>query len=156
MRRLGHDQSCSNEFARVVAEEYLRFFEFGQRPLDAALRTFLNRFCLIGETQERERVLVHFSKRYLDCNPGAFKSQGMSVTHFTPLLDPFTRDARQSLPLSLCVLGRHIICVRPSKFGSPNSSDSCSVYAVCSISFHCSKEKEQKENVNAKDGKQKV
>ncbi|KAH6944871.1 hypothetical protein HPB50_005896 [Hyalomma asiaticum] len=64
-----------NEFARVVAEEYLRFFDFTGRPLDAALRMFLHRFCLIGETQERERVLVHFSKRYLDCNPGAFKSQ---------------------------------------------------------------------------------
>ncbi|XP_050052665.1 uncharacterized protein [Dermacentor andersoni] len=67
--------SKNNEFARVVAEEYLRFFDFTGRPLDAALRMFLHRFCLIGETQERERVLVHFSKRYLDCNPGAFKSQ---------------------------------------------------------------------------------
>lgn len=67
--------SKNNEFARVVAEEYLRFFEFSGRTLDAALRMFLHRFCLIGETQERERVLVHFSKRYLDCNPGAFKSQ---------------------------------------------------------------------------------
>ncbi|CAN8019863.1 unnamed protein product [Ixodes persulcatus] len=67
--------SKNNEFARVVAEEYLKFFDFGQRPLDAALRMFLHRFCLIGETQERERVLVHFSKRYLDANPGAFKSQ---------------------------------------------------------------------------------
>ncbi|KAM7304910.1 PH and SEC7 domain-containing protein [Ixodes scapularis] len=67
--------SKNNEFARVVAEEYLKFFDFNQRPLDAALRMFLHRFCLIGETQERERVLVHFSKRYLDANPGAFKSQ---------------------------------------------------------------------------------
>nr|XP_037291717.1 PH and SEC7 domain-containing protein-like isoform X1 [Rhipicephalus microplus] len=67
--------SKNNEFARVVAEEYLRFFDFTGRPLDAALRMFLHRFCLIGETQERERVLVHFSKRYLDCNPGTFKSQ---------------------------------------------------------------------------------
>ena len=26
-------------------------------------------FCLTGETQERERVLLHFSKRYLESNP---------------------------------------------------------------------------------------
>lgn len=37
---------------------------------------FLKQFSLSGETQERERVLVHFSKRYLDCNPGTFNSQG--------------------------------------------------------------------------------
>ncbi|XP_035214353.1 PH and SEC7 domain-containing protein-like isoform X2 [Stegodyphus dumicola] len=63
---------CKN---RVVAEEYLKFFDFHGETLDVALRKFLKQFCLIGETQERERVLVHFSKRYLDCNPGAFKSQ---------------------------------------------------------------------------------
>ncbi|XP_076348862.1 uncharacterized protein LOC143246287 isoform X3 [Tachypleus tridentatus] len=67
--------SKNNDFSRVVAEEYLRFFEFTNDTLDVALRKFLKQFCLIGETQERERVLVHFSKRYLDCNPGSFKSQ---------------------------------------------------------------------------------
>lgn len=44
--------------------------------LDEALRVFLKQFALAGETQERERVLVHFSKRFLDCNPGSFNSQG--------------------------------------------------------------------------------
>ncbi|GFR16552.1 PH and SEC7 domain-containing protein 1, partial [Trichonephila clavata] len=63
---------CKN---RVVAEEYLKFFDFHGETLDVALRKFLKQFCLIGETQERERVLVHFSKRFLDCNEGAFKSQ---------------------------------------------------------------------------------
>lgn len=67
--------SKNNEFNRVVAEEYLKYFDFSGDALDLALRKFLSRFCLIGETQERERVLVHFSKRYLDCNPkGGFKS----------------------------------------------------------------------------------
>ena len=32
-------------------------------------RCFLQQFCLTGETQERERVLLHFSRRYLECNP---------------------------------------------------------------------------------------
>merc|ERR1712098_780933 len=36
---------------------------------DEALRKFLKQFCLTGETQDRERVLLHFSKRYLECNP---------------------------------------------------------------------------------------
>lgn len=76
LRHFYHPFFNSNDFSRVVAEEYLKFFDFHGETLDVALRTFLKQFCLIGETQERERVLVHFSKRFLDCNPGAFKSQG--------------------------------------------------------------------------------
>lgn len=66
----------SNDFSRAVAEEYLKYFSFEGDTLDIALRKFLRQFSLAGETQERERVLVHFSKRYLDCNPGGFNSQG--------------------------------------------------------------------------------
>lgn len=39
-------------------------------------RTFLGQFALMGETQERERVLAHFSKRYLSCNPRVIPSEG--------------------------------------------------------------------------------
>ncbi|KAK0098521.1 hypothetical protein PV326_007384 [Microctonus aethiopoides] len=67
--------SKNNDFSRAVAEEYLRYFNFDGDTLDAALRKFLVQFSLTGETQERERVLVHFSKRYIDCNPGTFNSQ---------------------------------------------------------------------------------
>ncbi|KAI5702953.1 hypothetical protein M8J75_006036 [Diaphorina citri] len=58
--------SKNNDFSRVVAEEYLKYFNFEEDSLDMALRKFLKQFVLIGETQERERVLIHFSKRYLD------------------------------------------------------------------------------------------
>ena len=37
--------------------------------LQIIFRCFLQQFCLTGETQERERVLLHFSRRYLECNP---------------------------------------------------------------------------------------
>ncbi|XP_052873113.1 PH and SEC7 domain-containing protein [Anopheles cruzii] len=67
--------SKNNEFTRAVAEEYLKFFNFENQSLDEALRIFLNQFSLSGETQERERVLNHFSRRYLDCNPDSFRSQ---------------------------------------------------------------------------------
>lgn len=30
----------------------------------------------MGETQERERVLAHFSQRYSECNPKAISSEG--------------------------------------------------------------------------------
>uniref|UniRef100_A0A1A9VVW0 SEC7 domain-containing protein n=1 Tax=Glossina austeni TaxID=7395 RepID=A0A1A9VVW0_GLOAU len=67
--------SKNNDFSRAVADEYLKYFTFEQKTLDLSLREFLQQFSLSGETQERERVLVHFSKRYLDCNPGSFNSQ---------------------------------------------------------------------------------
>ncbi|KAG9346683.1 hypothetical protein JZ751_006995 [Albula glossodonta] len=54
----------NNEFSQLVAAEYLRFFDFTGLPLDRALRAFLKAFPLMGETQERERVLVHFSRRF--------------------------------------------------------------------------------------------
>lgn len=66
----------SNDFSRAVADEYLKYFSFENLTLDEALRQFLQQFSLNGETQERERVLVHFSRRYLDCNPGTYNSQG--------------------------------------------------------------------------------
>nr|KAF6481658.1 pleckstrin and Sec7 domain containing 2 [Molossus molossus] len=64
-RQLGKN----NEFSRLVAGEYLSFFDFSGLTLDRALRTFLKAFPLMGETQERERVLTHFSRRYCQCNP---------------------------------------------------------------------------------------
>jgi PH/SEC7 domain-containing protein len=60
---------------QVVAEEYLKFFTFEGCGLDAALRQFLTRFCLAGETQERERVLLHFARRYVKCNPNVVGTQ---------------------------------------------------------------------------------
>lgn len=68
---------CSNDFSRAVADEYLKYFQFANQTLDEALRQFLQQFALSGETQERERVLVHFSRRYLDCNPRTYNSQGI-------------------------------------------------------------------------------
>ena len=39
-------------------------------------RSFLKVVILIGETQERERVLQHFSCRFHQCNPDSFSSSG--------------------------------------------------------------------------------
>ncbi|XP_058506939.1 uncharacterized protein psda isoform X2 [Solea solea] len=60
--------SKNNEFSQKVAQEYLRNFNFSSLTIDQALRLFLSQFALMGETQERERVLSHFSKRYRECN----------------------------------------------------------------------------------------
>ncbi|XP_028287506.1 PH and SEC7 domain-containing protein 1-like isoform X1 [Parambassis ranga] len=67
--------SKNNDFSCMVAEEYLSFFNFAGLAIDQALRTFLRQFVLTGETQERERVLSHFSRRYLACNPKVMPSE---------------------------------------------------------------------------------
>ncbi|XP_051869539.1 PH and SEC7 domain-containing protein 2-like [Pristis pectinata] len=65
----------NNDFSKLVAEEYLSFFDFTDLTLDKALRSFLKAFPLMGETQERERVLIPFSKRYCQCNPDYINSE---------------------------------------------------------------------------------
>lgn len=65
-----------NDFSRVVGEEYLKFFDFSGQTLDQALRSFLKVVVLIGETQERERVLQHFSNRFHECNPDSYSTPG--------------------------------------------------------------------------------
>ncbi|NXY14406.1 PSD1 protein, partial [Atrichornis clamosus] len=65
----------NNEFSRMVAGEYLKFFVFTGMSLDQALRSFLKELALMGETQERERVLAHFSQRYYQCNPNSISSE---------------------------------------------------------------------------------
>lgn len=70
---------CSNDFNEVVAREYLNYFDFRGQPLDVALRVFLERFSLSGETQERERVLQHFANRYHYCNPQEFANLGKHI-----------------------------------------------------------------------------
>ncbi|XP_053559187.1 PH and SEC7 domain-containing protein 3 isoform X2 [Bombina bombina] len=64
----------NNEFSRLVAEEYIKYFDFTGMSLDQSLRYFFKAFSLIGETQERERVLIHFSNRYFQCNPNSMSS----------------------------------------------------------------------------------
>lgn len=73
-----------------MAEEYLKYFDFEDDTLDMALRKFLSQFSLIGETQERERVLDHFSRRYMECNPRSFNSVGKwSLGLLSPRLNHF-------------------------------------------------------------------
>lgn len=65
----------------VIKVKNRQFFtmtgDFLWKPLDpVGCRTFLGQFALMGETQERERVLSHFSKRYLSCNPRVIPSEG--------------------------------------------------------------------------------
>jgi len=65
----------NTDYSQQTCREYLRFFDFEGLILDDALRVFLQKFSLTGETQERERILIHFSKRYQECNPSSNMSE---------------------------------------------------------------------------------
>lgn len=90
-----HNVLCRSEFGQNVAEEYLKFFDFENVPLDQALRLvspwqqcvvecllyrqFVCSFTLSGETHEQERIVQHFSRRYHDSNPNMFATAGNLV-----------------------------------------------------------------------------
>lgn len=63
-----------NEFSFLILVKYLDLFQFSTTRIDAALREFLSRVELRGESSARERLLRVFSARYLECNPSIFES----------------------------------------------------------------------------------
>ncbi|XP_068032317.1 PH and SEC7 domain-containing protein 3 isoform X7 [Anomalospiza imberbis] len=78
---LGHDLSNGSnsnlEAARRLAKRLYHLDRFKRSDVAKHLgkKSFFKAFSLIGETQERERVLIHFSSRYYQCNPNAISSQ---------------------------------------------------------------------------------
>jgi len=60
----------------MVAKEYVHLFDFTGMSIVTALREFIKHVLLIGETQERERILIPFSDRYYECNKPEYGSAG--------------------------------------------------------------------------------
>ena len=105
--------SKNNDFSRVVAEEYLKLIDFEGDGLDKALNKFISRFHLVGETQERERVLEHFSRRYFECNPNIFESSD-AVHTLTCALMLLNTDLHGEVRLAtvhpLALLTKSLLC----------------------------------------------
>ncbi|VDM60948.1 unnamed protein product [Angiostrongylus costaricensis] len=64
----------SSEFSSMVTTKYLELFAFSSLRIDAALRDFLSRVELRGDSTERERLLRFFSARYHQSDPSLFNS----------------------------------------------------------------------------------
>ncbi|XP_062416728.1 PH and SEC7 domain-containing protein 2 isoform X2 [Pungitius pungitius] len=94
----------NNEFSQLVASEYLSFFNFSGLSLDRALRSFLKAFPLMGETQERERILVHFSRRFCHCNPRTLNTEGQSREEDAGDHDDDHDDGAHTLTCALMLL----------------------------------------------------
>ncbi|CAB1325081.1 unnamed protein product [Coregonus sp. 'balchen'] len=90
--------------AKRLAKQYLSFFDFSGLSLDKALRNFLKAFPLMGETQERERILVHFSKRFCVCNPTALAPEGKDRSKRNDDDDEEDDDGAHTLTCALMLL----------------------------------------------------
>ncbi|KAG8748549.1 hypothetical protein FRC10_003683 [Ceratobasidium sp. 414] len=67
--------SKADPFHVAALQLYMRRFNFVFDPLDIALRRLLMDLCLPKETQQIDRVMEGFAKRYAECNPGLFVSE---------------------------------------------------------------------------------
>ena len=68
--------SSADEFHTIALGEYMRRFNFLHDPLDVALRKFLMDVRLPRETQQIDRVMEAFAKRYNECNEGIWSQEG--------------------------------------------------------------------------------
>jgi Sec7-like guanine-nucleotide exchange factor len=68
---------CSaQEIYTKALQTYFERFDFVHDPLDIAMRKLLMHVDLPRETQQIDRVIEAFARRYLDCNPDLFISEG--------------------------------------------------------------------------------
>ncbi|XP_068032322.1 PH and SEC7 domain-containing protein 3 isoform X12 [Anomalospiza imberbis] len=68
-------KGCGEGIANGLRDASETLFKGDVTEVPHLERSFFKAFSLIGETQERERVLIHFSSRYYQCNPNAISSQ---------------------------------------------------------------------------------
>ncbi|CAE6531560.1 unnamed protein product [Rhizoctonia solani] len=55
---------------KIALRYYMDYFDFGGMRLDAAFRHLFNKLYLKAETQQVDRILEEFSRRFWDCNRG--------------------------------------------------------------------------------------
>ncbi|SJK97632.1 uncharacterized protein ARMOST_00885 [Armillaria ostoyae] len=65
---------------KLALQNYVDFFSFAGLRLDIAFRQFCSKLYLKGETQQVDRILEEFSRRYWDCNPGGVYG-GANIVH---------------------------------------------------------------------------
>ncbi|GJJ06521.1 hypothetical protein Clacol_000713 [Clathrus columnatus] len=64
----------------VTLHHYIEFYDFTGLRLDHAFRRFCAKLYLKGETQQIDRILSEFSRRYWECNPNSIYGSA-SVVH---------------------------------------------------------------------------
>ncbi|KAL4254296.1 hypothetical protein ABKN59_002913 [Abortiporus biennis] len=65
---------------KVALRHYMDFFDFSNLRLDHAFRRLCAKLYIKGETQQVDRILEEFGRRYWDCNPNSIFGSA-SVVH---------------------------------------------------------------------------
>jgi PH and SEC7 domain-containing protein len=60
---------CRSRINQVSLRYYIDYFDFSNMRLDHAFRRLCAKLFLKAETQQVDRILVEFSRRYHECNP---------------------------------------------------------------------------------------
>ncbi|KAJ2316434.1 hypothetical protein IWW52_003650, partial [Coemansia sp. RSA 2704] len=71
---LGAELSKNDREHRELLEAYMQRFDFGEQPIDFALRQLFGELRLPAESQQIDRVISSFARRYDACNAGLFGS----------------------------------------------------------------------------------
>ncbi|RIA97725.1 hypothetical protein C1645_751849 [Glomus cerebriforme] len=91
----------SDTFHQAVLKEYMNAFDFEKDPIDIALRKFLMECHLPKETQQIDRVMEAFAKRYHESNPDLFVSSDTPyVLAFSILMlhtDAFNKSVKRKM-----------------------------------------------------------
>ncbi|PKY54369.1 hypothetical protein RhiirA4_501296 [Rhizophagus irregularis] len=91
----------SDSFHKAVLKEYMNAFDFEKDPIDIALRKFLMECHLPKETQQIDRVMEAFAKRYHDSNPDLFATSDTPyVLAFSLLMlhtDAFNKNVKRKM-----------------------------------------------------------
>ncbi|ESK85219.1 guanine nucleotide exchange factor [Moniliophthora roreri MCA 2997] len=114
---------------KIALQYYMDYFDFSGLRLDTAFRRLCSRLYLKGETQQVDRLLEEFSRRYWDCNPsGVFGSASVvhAVTYSILLLntDLHVADIPNRMSRNQFVkntLGTIQMQLQPSNFGTSTS-----------------------------------
>ncbi|CAO1615365.1 unnamed protein product [Sympodiomycopsis kandeliae] len=90
--------SSSDKVFSDALHSHMQRFLFVGNPLDIALRKMLMELCLPKETQQIDRVMEAFAKRYNECNEGLYATEDQPyILAFSLMMlhtDAFNRNAK--------------------------------------------------------------
>lgn len=93
--------SSGDEIHKQALHYFMQQFYFASNPLDIALRKLLMSVCLPKETQQIDRVMEAFARRYNECNEALFSSDDQPyVLAFSLMMlhtDAFNKNAKQKM-----------------------------------------------------------
>lgn len=93
--------SASDDLHKNALQIFMQRFLFTGHPLDVALRKLLMTLCLPKETQQIDRVMEAFARRYNECNENLFESDDQPYMLAFSLMmlhtDTFNKNAKQKM-----------------------------------------------------------